>query len=594
MANFFPAISLLFFCLFSSLSFAAQNVALTHSDASIKEFQRKVVLINPGVGHESIDAEIEYCPFKGKCKSRGSWSFALSGDLMASDARILNKGIGFGRFDALSLSGKTITIAAPYGKIELDSAGAVQGGGVMSEAAFRASFEKVLSDRAPGIAQALADAVELRAKSLRDKEAGTAMTGRMKSSGLDVATLQNMMDDGYAFASYVPATVANVTVSEAVSTDAKTGAKEISYTTTLRTNVTTHIYAYHFDANTRSFNFYKQWFSQSGPTFASGKTSKTFPKNTEVQESLATLYATAYETAVANISLQVMRDENFSVQTKITGVDSNQFNSNLHAGLDVRTDSLWTVSRSIDGAKTQLALGKARHVAPAPREGEETYSSFDKIKGDAEQGDQLSEFPSTGVKGNIGLGAIEFNLEKIGNDTLSLVSADPKHVLAGLKAGIAADLGYKLNSESLSELWISFDLAVAGGSKFKLGTMQMNAPVFISLDIGLERTLYLGSSGFSVSPGMKLAYSELNSSGTDTVSGNTYDLKLSEVTFKPGVSLDYTLDSFNEFSLGLEYPVQLSDKGTLKNTGTAVENALGKNKFGQRLAIFVMYRWNSD
>lgn len=594
LAKFLAAVTLSIYCLFSNSSFAAQNVALTRSDASIKEFQRKVVLLNSGVGHEPLEAAVLYCPFKGECKSRDPWSFALADDWRAADARNLGASLGLGRFDPLWLSAERVTITTPYGKIYLESPGAVPGGGVMSQPTFLAAFEQVLQERAAGIAQALADAVDLRAKSLRDKEAGTAMTGRMKTSGLDVATLRNMMDDGYAFAGYVPTFASTATISESKTINPKTGAQETEYAVKLTTNVTAHIFAYHFDADSQTFKFYKQWSAQSGPRFALGNTYKNFPKSADVREALLALYASAYESALADISLQVMRDENFSLQTKITEVDWNDFKSNLHAGLDVRVDSLWRVSRQIDGASKPLAMAKARQVAPAPKEGEEAYSGFAKIKGDAEQGDQLSEVPSTGSKGYFGLGGTEFDLQEVGSATQTFASADPKHTFAGLKGGFAADLGYKLNSASLSELWISIDLSLAGGSEFALGSLRMDGPTFVSLDVGLEKTLYLGSSGLSISPALKLGYSQLDSSGKDTFSGDTYDLKLSEVTVKPGISLDYTLDSFNQISLELEYPVQLSESGTLKNADTSVESALIKNKFGQGPAIFLMYRLIGD
>lgn len=585
----------LFICfIFSNVSIAAQNVALTHSDASIKEFQRKVVFINPEIGYESeVSASVKYCPLKGDCYSRDPWTFTLSNGLIATNAGNFAKNVGLNRFDALTLTERGITITAPYGTVELDSGGIIPSGGVMSYEMFRSSFEKVLANRASGIAKALANAVDLRAKSLRDKEAGTTMTGRMKSTGLDDATLKNMMDDGFAFANYVSASAA-VTISEVEYTDTKTHAVTIEYSVNVATTVTTQMLAYHFDANTKTFSAYKNWTGASGLPWPASTYSARPTKSSDIKDLFETSYSANYKDAVLKLPIQVMRDDNFSMQTKITEVDWNDFKSNLHAGLGLRVDSLWKVNRSIDGNKNQVALGKTRQVAPAPKAGEEAYSNFANIKGNAEQGDQLSEFPTTGVKGNIGLGSIAFKLKEIGTESWVLTSAEPDQSFVGLKAGYATDIGYNLNSESLSEVWASFDLALARGSAFELGAIKMDAPTFAYIDFGLEKTTYIGSSGFSLSPAVRLAFSRLNASGKDAISGNAYDLSLSEVTIKPGIALSYTLNSFNEFRLSMEYPVQLSNHGTLENKGTSIEDTLSKNIFGQGRTVFLSYRWNRD
>lgn len=585
----------------SCSAYAAQDVALVRSDESIKEFQRQVMLVNPENGYEAltVEAKVSFCPMQAPvCIPSGTWTLDLSTDLIAGDAGNLAQWVGLNRFDKLSLSPEAIILSAPYGNVQENQAGAVTHGGLSPYADFRAGFEKALNERAAGISTVLANAVEVRARSLRDKEEGTAMTGRLKSLGLDVETLKNMMDDGFAVAAYVPKVSATVTISETKVKVPFTDVETTQYSVTMIAPVTVKMVAYRLDANTRQFVPYKEWVGESGSMVMANDLFIVPPVSaSQVKDLFKRSYSGAYKAAVLHLATQMKRDPNFTLATKVTEAHGSDFKSNLHAGLDLRVDSLWTIERSMDGQKKRVGFGKARQVAKAPVDDAEVYSGFASLQGRVEQGDQLTEFPWQGAQAYLGIGSINYDLISIGDSTLILpnTSGTTKQKLAAWQVGTAVDLGYMQNSESLSEVWLTSDLTLAmGNSGFTLAGIKMEAPVLLALGVGMGKSFYLGNTGISLTPSAGIGFSILAAAGTGSVSGNSYTLSLEETTFKPGVVLDYLLDDFSAIRISVESPQQLSNSGTLQNTTTKTKYKLTQNHFGQGTSVFVTYRWNME
>jgi len=122
----------------------------------------------------------------------------------------------------------------------------------------------------------------------------------------------------------------------------------------------------------------------------------------------------------------------------------------------------------------------------------------------------------------------------------------------------------------------------------------MKAPDFYSLDINIEKTFFMGSLGFSISPTLGFAYSQFSAIGTGSISANPYSLSFNEMTLKPAVALNYTFDNVSDLSLSLEYPVQFSSNGILTNQATSTNYNLSNNSFGQSLSIYLLYRMDID
>jgi hypothetical protein len=402
-----------------------------------------------------------------------------------------------------------------------------------------------------------------------------------------------MMDDGFAFANYVPIVSAEVTISEVESKNAASGAKEIHYSVSVNAPVTIRMLSYHFDANSKTFNPYKEWTGDSDRFAPESKIYTTIPAHqSDVQDLFDTVYSAAYKAAVADLSIQVKDDENLFPPPQITEVRENYCAINQNPSESLRVDSLWQLSRIIDGEKQQIGLGKAARAAT--KEGEEAYSIFRNVKGNAGQGDHVQELPTSGVKVVFGGALVGANLTSVGDSSATLTSSIAKESLIGLKVGVAMDLGYLRNSEIFSDIWLTSNLIWAHGSAFDLGGISMNAPVFGSADIGIEKNYFMGNRGFSISPTLAFAYSQFSASGTGNISANTYSLLFDEMKLKPGVAFGYTFDNFNDLSLSLEYPVRLSSNGMLTNQATSANYSLSNNSFGESLSIYMLYRLNID
>jgi hypothetical protein len=589
---------LLWFSIFSSCAVAAPNTNLIHTDSSIEEFQRKVVFINPRNGYESIDvyADVKYCQLNAKiCDSRGKWAFKLSNALIATDATNLTKWVGLVNLDTLKLTNEQISISASYGNIVFPSSGEMPSGGVSTFSDYRNSFEAVLKSRSVGIATSLANAVDMRAKRLNAKKSSISRTGNIKSSRLDTEALKNVMDDGFAFANYVPIVAADVTISEVQLKNAVSGAKEIHYSVSVNATVAIQMVSYHFDVNEKMFKPYKEWTGDSDRYSPESKIYNSIPDHqADVQDLFDTAYSAAYKAAALNLFEQIEGNENLFPVAKISDLRGNFYVTNLNPNESLRVDSSWLLSRVIDGERQQIGLGKAVRLAPLPKEGEEAYSIFKIVKGDASKGDQVRELSSSGVKVVFGGALVGTNLTSVGDNSATLTSSKTKESLNGLKVGVAMDLGYLRNLETLSDLWLTSNLIWAQGSEFNLGGISMNAPVFNSADIGIEKTYFMGGRGFSISPTLGFAYSQFSASGVGSISANAYSFSFAEMKLKLGIAFDYTFDNFNDLSLGLEYPVQLASNGLLTNQATSANYSLSNNSFGQSISIYLLYRLGID
>jgi hypothetical protein len=584
MASRFLCIILVIFTLNSS---AEENKDLSSMTTPVNEPQRQVMLINPENGYESnqITATVEFCPLNSKkCEALGNWTFHISKKMIATDAMNLSKWLGLNRFNAMTLTDQSIRITSPYGQVDVNSPGAVPHGGIETLAEFRSSFEKVLAERYSGIATSLDKLVEIRAKNLNNAKPESTVAGIIK----------NKVTDSFAIENYVQAVAAKISISEVEEFNSETRRKEIHYYVSVNPTVNAKLIAYDFNIESHSFKPYKEW----DGTSCFVNESLTYPdkpaRPKDIRELFDAAYFIAYKAAVLDQSIQVKRDEHFTLKTKITEVKDHYFKSNLNDNMDLRIDSLWTISRFFNGEMHQVGLGKTLQVASSPMQGEQAYSTFSNFKGDVAQGDQLKEFPSSGVKYSFGLANVDYQIKELADGASAITSSVANQSLWGLKAGATRDLGYLYNSDLLSDVWLTYNVTYAKGGEFYLNSIKIVSPDFYSVDFCVEKTFYLGRSGILFSPSIGIGISEFKAGGTDGVTNDDYEIKLDQMTLKPSVSLDYILDNFNDFRLNLEYPLQIYNAGTFSNQTTSTDFSLTKNKSGQGLSLYLTYRWNID
>lgn len=571
---------------------AAEDTQLTLTDDSIKEFQRKVMWISPQNSYatRTIQTEITFCPLKGICRPGGSWSFQLDSESTQSDNQHLIQWVGLKRFDQVQVTSSQLSLTTPTGRIALAQPGPTFEGGVKSFEQFTQQTQTVLEQRAQPFGELLIQSLETRAQTLRNKETQTAASTELKTAGLNLDAIKGLMDDGYAFASFVLPNQADITISQVKTID-NYNREVIGYRTTFSLPVNLKMLAYHYQPDTRQFVSYQQFSGNSGQV-SDSHTFYHHPSRQQLQEHLLRSYRTAYKAAALSLALEVKRDPQFNLTTGITQTDYWQFEANFNASMDLRVDSLWQITRKVDGEDQLVGLAKAREIGQAPSKGEESLTRFQAIRGMPQLGDQLNEFPWAGVQTDFGFEQIAYHHGKYLGYTPSITDS----TITTLRYGKYHDNGYLNNHPDMAEKWNSYAFSLGtSDSGFTMRGVDFSNPLYLGASRSWAKAYYLMGSSVFVMPEFGGNLAVLYTTASDPSMGEDYALTTYELNAHLGISVGVTTSTFSHLTLSVKQPMQLLGDASLKQGNTDVPPyGTGESNFGQGITYSLSYRWNID
>jgi hypothetical protein len=222
-------------------------------------------------------------------------------------------------------------------------------------------------------------------------------------------------------------------------------------------------------------------------------------------------FRTAIKAASLNANYQLKQDDNFAIFMPVKSSDGKKIESSFGVMEDIRVDHPFEILETVDGKTQRKGFARAREISLNCKDG--AAPTIIKVtNGDAEEGDQLREYPWTGLYFNLGLENNGVQIKGVKTEERDW-KEDAGYIFIGpgLHLGVDVDLGYVLNRSALSEFYFRAFLDL------NLGLTQDYDPAEGGSDlgeflawfgggVGIAKRFYTGGAGFFIAPAIDAAY----------------------------------------------------------------------------------------
>ncbi len=511
---------LIAFCLISFFQLSAvEDASLLKSDETQKTYERKAVMGFGDIGfmQDAVKVPMRYCEYNEKGEGRCiPWTFSVNYPLDTSEklkaAKIFYQWTITNRFDKIILGDNVAFMRTKGGEVKIDLGGKIPSfrAGTSDRATFRRHLEHYLNSDVRKVFGNLLDAsAEQRYSELSEKEQETFMVTKAKELGLSAAFVKNLLNSSYVFAAHVAPVGSAGRVVRTRHKSVTTGLYYSSFDIEIELSVDVVFMIYRYNYETKRFEHYGDIVGHSGGISGSTDTAlQIIPTPKQVMSVFNDTFRTAIKAASLNANYQLKQDDNFAIFMPVKSSDGKKIESAFGVMEDIRIDHPFEILETVDGKTQRKGFARAREVSLNCKEG--AVPTIIKVtNGNAEEGDQLREYPWTGLYFNLGLEnsgvEISINGEDLPGDIGSFL------IGAGFHLGTTVDLGYVKNSSALSEFYLSAFLDL----NFTPGKAEVTSEgPFITQSIyswlggglGIAKRFYVGSAGFFIAPAIDASY----------------------------------------------------------------------------------------
>ncbi len=506
-------LSVLFFCLFFQSLAAVEDVSLLQADETQKTYERKAVMGFGDIGfmQNSVRVPMRYCEVdedgRGKCIP---WTFSVNYPLDEKEklkaAKIFYQWTITNRFDKIILGNNEAFMRTKGGEVRLDTGGKIPAfhAGTSDRATFRRRLEHYLNSDVRKVFGNLLDAsAEQRYSELSEKEQETFMAAKAKELGISAAFAKKLLDSSYIFAAHVAPIGGAGKVVRSRHKSAITNRYYYAFNIEIELAVDVVFMIYHYNFEAKRFEHYGDIVGHSGAISGSTDVAlQIIPTPKQVMAVFNDTFRTAIKAAALNANYQLKQDDNFAIFMPVKSSDGKKIESGFGVMEDIRIDHPFEILETVDGKTQRKGFARAREVSLNCNDS--AAPTIIKVtNGDAEEGDQLREYPWTGLYFYLGAGSNAVVSKKDDYSQLGDMISAP-----GFHLGTMFDMGYVMNRSALSEFYFNafLDLSFGINSKYGYQDNPGNPLVWMGGGIGISKRFYTGSAGFFIAPALDLAY----------------------------------------------------------------------------------------
>ena len=500
-------------CLMSFFSlYAVEDSTLIKSDETQKSYERKAVMGFGDIGfmQDSVRIPMRYCEInedgQGRCIP---WSFTINYPLDNKEklkaAKIFYQWTITNRFDKIILGDNEAFMRTKGGEVRIDLGGRIPTfrAGTSDRESFRRHLEHYLNTDVKNVFGNLLDAsAEQRYSELSEKEQETFMVTKAKELGLSAAFVKNLLNSSYVFAAHVAPIGGAGRVIRSKHKSVVTGLYYYSFDVEIELSVNVVFMIYRYNYEKKRFEHYGDIVGHSGAISGSTDTAlQIIPTPSQVMSVFNDVFRTAIKAASVNANFELKKDDNFAIFMPVRSTDGKKIESEFGVMEDIRVDHPFEILETVDGKTQRKGFARARDVAVNCKDG--AAPTIIKVtNGDAEEGDQLREYPWTGLYFNLGFDTNSVKI--IGNqsdDDAGNMFASP-----GLHLGVDVDLGYVMNRPALSEFYFRAFLDLNFGLNSESENVDADLLSWFGGGIGIAKRFYTGGAGFFIAPAIDASY----------------------------------------------------------------------------------------
>ena len=491
---------------------AVGNASLLRSDETQKTYERKAVMGFGDIGfvQDSVRIPMRYCEYNEKGEGRCiPWSFSINYPLDVKEklkaAKIFYQWTITNRFDKIILGDNEAFMRTKDGEVRIGLGGHIPAfhAGTSDRETFRRRLEHYLNSDVRKVFGTLLDAsAEQRYSELSEKEQETFMVTKAKELGLSAAFVKNLLNSSYVFAAHVAPIGGTGRVIRSKHKSVVTGLYYYSFDIEIELSLNVVFMIYRYNYETKRFEHYGDIVGHSGGI--SGSTDVTLqiiPTPKQVMSVFNDVFRTAIKAASLNANFELKKDDNFAIFMPVKSSDGKKIESEFGVMEDIRVDHPFEILETVDGKVQRKGFARARDVSLNCKGGA-APTVIKVTNGNAEEGDQLREYPWTGLYFNLGF---ETNSVLIYGDRSAYDTGD-MFASPGLHLGIDVDLGYALNRRSLSEFYFRAFLDLNFGLNPDGGDLDPDLLGWFGGGVGIAKRFYTGGAGFFIAPAIDGSY----------------------------------------------------------------------------------------
>ncbi len=550
---------------------AQSKVALQQSDSTLSMSERKAILGISVLGLESKEFTfpVTFKPLKGYPIPVGTWTVRVSqgyaDTILAKEYPMLISN----RFDKLifeedkaSIYTATKDITTSYERIPPFTF--EPGSYKIFKAEVQDYLNYELADKMTKVLSASADA---RYSEMSEQEAASFIQTKAKEVGIPVEMLQRLVSSSYVYAVYLPKITGSLTIALVEKTNFFTGQKYRVFESTFNAPLRTKLLVYKF--NGKKFEFYKDVDSDShGDVMGSlaksisGSASierRFRPRARDAQALFDEVFKNSFKDTLIAIGKRLKEDRAFAISAPIARIEGSSATIDIGVQEDIRVDHPLKVFREVDGKEELVGLLKVRQSGKncqlLPKE-ERTQTIASVLSGSVEAFDLAVEHPWTGVFGS-------FGFQKNSGEDLFNGASINSGASRMLQLGFKADLGYVLNSQAMSEVWMNLDIGLGGVDydttkmpNYNYTYYPQNGAFGIRAAFGMEKHFYIVKKLYAMA-GFDLA-EEAHAYSFD--SSKSLTVATLSITPRAGIGYNPSINSEWSLSVGYDMPMATSAK----------------------------------
>ena len=498
--------------------FAVEDTSLLQADETQKTYERKAVMGfgNIGFVQNSVKIPMRYCEINEKGEGRCvPWSFSVNYPLDKNEklkaAKIFYQWTITNRFDKIILGENEAWMTTKSGEVRLNSGSAVPAfnPGMTDRESFRRNLENYLNSDVKNVFGSLLDSsVEQRYSELSEREQETFMVTKAKELGVTADFVKGLLNSSFVFAAHVAPIGGAGKVIRSKRRSVTTGRSYYAFDIEIELAVNVVFMVYHYNFETKRFERYGDIVGQSDVISGSTDTVlQAVPTPAQVMSVFNDVFRTAVKAASINANFKLKQDDNFAIFMPVRSNSGKKIESEFGVMEDIRVDHPFEILETVDGKKKRKGFARARDVAVNCKEGGKP-TIIKVTNGEAEEGDQLREYPWTGLYFNLGL---DDNFVYAKGDASSYSDGIGVMLIApGFHLGADVDLGYVMNRPALSEFYfraflgfnVGFESKYKGENQYSIGETLY----WFGGGVGIAKRFYAGGAGFFFAPALDASY----------------------------------------------------------------------------------------
>lgn len=500
-------------CLISVFQLSAvEDASLIKSDETQKSYERKAVMGFGDIGfmQDSVRIPMRYCEINEKGEGRCiPWSFKINYPLDSMEklkaAKIFYQWTITNRFDKIILGDNEAFMRTKGGEVRIGLGGKIPTfrSGTSDRESFRRHLEHYLNSDVRKVFGNLLDAsAEQRYSELSEKEQETFMVTKAKELGLSAAFVKNLLNSSYVFAAHVAPIGGDGRVIRSKHKSAVNGLHYYSFDVEIELSVNVVFMIYRYNYEKKRFEHYGDIVGHSGRISGSTDTAlQIIPTPAQVMSVFNDVFRTAVKAASVNANFQLKQDDNFAIFMPVRSTDGKKIESEFGVMEDIRVDHPFEILETVDGKTQRKGFARARDVSLNCKDGGKP-TIIKVTNGDAEEGDQLREYPWTGLYFNLGFETDSVKI--IGNQSVD--NAGNMFASPGLHLGVDVDFGYVMNRPALSEFYFRAFLDLNFGLNSDSENVEPDLLGWFGGGVGIAKRFYTGGAGFFIAPAIDASY----------------------------------------------------------------------------------------